>query len=79
MKKIVISVIELVEVVLKDCPFCGSNYDQPELEEAQNVAGKHFWVECKYCGCRGQGGPSQEDAVNKWNHRAKRNRSKENG
>ena len=62
------------EVALKACPFCGEPGILRTNNDASTKGGSHaqYWVKCSTNGCGASpcASPTQEDAVDRWNHRA---------
>ena len=57
---------DLKDVILKSCPFCGSNN---LLKQTTNPHA--YWIECHICSGQTLSGISWEEAVNYWNNRTK--------
>ena len=57
-------VFDLPNVILKNCPFCGSS---DLLKQTTNS--NAYWIVCNNCAGETQSGHSWEEAVHYWNKR----------
>lgn len=59
--------------MMKNCPFCGDDVDESNINELEAFGALTYYVCCDRCGSSGPVTPVKEDAVELWNRRYNKN------